>query len=462
MNLKNSENGLLNAGAAQIDITPTKGSLIGVDFFSHYARFINDPLFSKALVLQQENNTFAFVMVDICIIPSDLLNTIKQGITAETNIAKEHILLACTHTHGAGDVAGLLGGAVDIAYRNLLPARIVRSVVEALRNMRPAKIASGHSEVTGYQACRRYFMKEEFTALNPISQKTDVVKTNPFGAEDNIIDEVSPVDPEMNFVAIKGLDDSWISVLANYSTHYAGDWDVDTITADFYGTFAKYLSEELGHPKHFVAIMSYGTGADVNTWDFKNLNSFTKTQFSKTKEMGKDLAEGVLKNLDGLIWSEHADLRIAYEEIALNIRKPSKEELDRSEKLLAEQGFENLSIDHHGLSMIYAREQLLLNEYPDTHTAAIQAIKIGNQLIGALGGEIFSETGLWLKAQFPNTNYFTICLANTYDGYVPPTKELARGGYETWRARSSFLDGHAEEKLRSTLKKLVDKIQPRC
>ena len=99
-----------------------------------------------------------------------------------------------------------------------------------------------------------------------------------------------------------------------------------------------------------------------------------------------------------------------------------------------------------------------MNEYPDTHTAAIQAIKIGNQIIGALGGEIFSETGLWLKKKLEGQNYFTICLANTYDGYVPPAHELDKGGYETWRARSSFLDRTAEEEIKHNLLELIKKI----
>jgi len=108
--------------------------------------------------------------------------------------------------------------------------------------------------------------------------------------------------------------------------------------------------------------------------------------------------------------------------------------------------------------MVYAREQLLLNEYPETHTAAIQAIKIGDQIIGALGGEIFTETGVWLKKNLKSNNYFTICLANTYDGYVPPAHESDNGGYETWRARSSFLDKTAESKIKNALLGQIKKM----
>ena len=74
-----------------------------------------------------------------------------------------------------------------------------------------------------------------------------------------------------------------------------------------------------------------------------------------------------------------------------------------------------------------------------------------------MGGEFFAETGLWLKKQNASKNYFTICLANGYDGYVAPAHEIERGGYETWRARSSYLEVDAESKIRNELLELIRK-----
>jgi hypothetical protein len=301
-------------------------------------------------------------------------------------------------------------------------------------------------------------MEDGFQAKNPVTQGLDAVKTNPFGAEDRIIDSVAPIDPEVCFLAVKGLDGDWISVLGNYASHYAGDWDVDTITADFYGSFARDFSQKLAATEYFVAMMSYGTGADVNTWDFRHPHKFPGQEFSKTEMMGSDLATVVYRELEHLDWVENVELQIAYEELELKIRKPDTEELRRAERHLAAHKFENLELNEHGISLIYAREQLLLNEYAETHTAAIQALKIGDQIIGASGGELFTETGLWLKENIQGHNYFTVCLANTYDGYVPPAHELDNGGYETWRARSSFLDGTAEEYIKKSLLELIEKF----
>src|SRR5699024_11218734 len=45
---------------------------------------------------------------------------------------------------------------------------------------------------------------------------------------------------------------------------------------------------------------------------------------------------------------------------------------------------------------------------------------------------------------------FTIELANGYYGYLPTPAHHELGGYETWRARSSFLEVHASEDRKST------------
>ncbi len=449
------------AGAAQVRITPNRGSILGVDFISHYARFIHDELYAKSLVLKSGEHTIAFVVVDICIMPSDLLAKIKKKITHATDIPFENIMLCCTHTHGAGNVAGLLGSAVDITYRNSLPDLVVTSVREALNNLKPAKMTGGSVAVPGHQRCRRYAMDEQYKATNPITGLVDKIKTNPFGAEHLIKKPAAMVDPNVGFIGIKDLDDNWISVIGNYACHYAGDYDVDTVTSDYYGAFARHLKNNLDADEDFVGILTYGTGGDVNTWDFGMTKQKFENDFEKTEYIGEDLAERVIKAVSKLSWEAKPEFKRAYETMELHIRKPSKEQLEEAKILLETHRFENLVVDEQGIVMVYAREQLLLSAYSNTHTSALQAFKIGNTVIGAMGGELFSETGLWLKSQVSKYNFFTICLANTYDGYVPPAHEIEKGGYETWRARSSFLEEQAEEKQRMALLNLIQKMDAR-
>lgn len=447
-----------NAGAAKVDITPPMGTILGVDYVSHYARFIHDPLFVKSLVLSTENLTTVIIIVDICIMGTDFMDEVKAQIHQQTGIHPENILLASNHNHAAGNVVGLLGGAVDIEYRRKLPGWIVQSVQDAQEKIRPAKIASGLVDAPEYVLCRRYLMNSGYEAKNPVTHQNDQVKTNPFGAEHLILEPAGTPDPGLGFLAVKGLDERWIAVLGNYSLHYVADWHEDSVTGDYFGEFSNRIQENLEAGDDFVGIMSNGTSGDVNIWDFMNPDRFPKEQFAKTKLIGGDLAQKVFEELKDVQWQTNPQISVQYEELELEVRKPSATELEAAKKSFIENDFDNLSLKKEITQRIYDREQILLNEYPDTTISPVQSIKIGNLIIGALPGEFFAETGLKLKAASSLHNYFSIGLANSYGGYIPPAHEMERGGYETWRARSSFMEPAAEEKIRNKMLELVRKI----
>ena len=443
------------AGAAKIDITPPLGTILGVDYLPHYARFIHDPLHAKALVLKKGNLLIAIVIVDICIMGTDFIDEIKSLIYKQSRIHPENILLASNHNHASGNVVGLLGGAVDIAYRNKLPGLVVEAVKTAKEKLKPAKMCSGSVDVPEYVLSRRYKMKAGYKAKNPVTHKNDMVKTNPFGLEHLIEGPTSIPDPGLSFLAIKGLDERWITVLGNYSLHYVGDWHVDSVTSDYFGEFSRQIHEKLNADDDFIGIMSNGTSGDINIWDFMHPDRFPKENFAKSKLIGGDLAHKVFEELINVQWQKDPEIAVQYEELEIEIRKPSHQELEAAKKSFIDNDFDNLSLKKDITQRIYNREQLLLNEYPNTSRSPIQAIKIGNLVIGALPGEFFAETGIKLKKSISSSNYFSICLANAYGGYIPPSYEMERGGYETWRARSSFLEPNAEKNIRERLSKLI-------
>jgi neutral ceramidase len=451
-----SEPNTFLAGTAQIDITPPLGTIIGVDMTLQYARFIHDPLHAKAIVLENNGLKIAILVVDICIMDTEYMNGIKKEITAKTGIILQNILLSSNHNHASGDVVGLLGGAVDIAYRNKIPALIVESVIRANSNLKPAKIAFGSVQAPEFVVCRRYLMEEGFEAKNPVTFGIDKVKTNPKGVEDKIIKRVAVPDPEVYFLAIKDFDNNWISVLGNYGLHYAADWQPDTITADYFGEFSYQIKVELNANDDFVAMMSNGTSGDINIWDFIEPDRLPKEDFAKSKLIGQTIAKRVAEKIEEVEWVENADLGVKYEEIEINLRKPNADELEKAEQYLRENDFNDLGIKPDFIQRIYNREQVLLSQYPDSTKLAVQAIKIGDLTIGALPGEFFAETGLKLKAE--NKNYFSINLANSYGGYIPPKHEFENGGYETWRARSSCMEVDAEEKIRKKMSEIIEEL----
>ena len=447
------------AGAASVDITPPLGTRINGDFISHYAHTIHDNLYSKALALKGGEETVVMVVVDICYMQDDFLRPIRREISQKTGLPEKNLLFCCTHAHSAGAVCDLLLGAADLPYTRKLPALIIQSVIDALDSLIPAKIAFGSMDVPEHILCRRYFMQEGYEPYNPVTGKSDLVKTNPFGAEDQIVGPIAEMDTELSYLAVKSTDDQWISLFANYSLHYVGDFEAGTISADYFGEFAAQLKSILNAGDDFVGILSNGTSGEANIWDFVNSNRYPKGDFEKSKLIAKDLAEKLATTLKDLKWDHEPVISAGYEELHLKVRKPSLQEFKEAAQIVKESDYETIKIvDNDVLRRIYAREQVLLYEGEEIEVLPLQAIKIGNIIIGALAGEFFAETGLWLKQNSPVKNYFSIGLANGVVGYVPPAHEIERGGYETWRCRTSKLEKDSEAIVREKLLSIINEV----
>lgn len=451
------ENSRFQAGAAKVVTTPPMGTRINGDFVTHYAKLIHDDLYSKAIVLKQGATYIALVVVDICVMPKDFLDEVKLAISETTGIPFDNILISSTHTHAAGSVAEIHLGGVDLAYRKKLPALLVESVVKAKANLRPARIAFGAADAPEHVLCRRYHMKEGYVPFNPVTGGVDQIKTNPFGGEDSILESVAATDPELSYLAIKGLDGKWIALLANYSLHYVGDWENGTISADYFGVFAEQVKQQLEAGDDFVGVMSNGTSGDINIWDFRNQERYPKEHFEKSKLIGTELAGKVAFSLGAVTWDPDPDLAASYEYVSLGVVKPTEDEIEAAKQVVAQTEYRDVQPDLAGLKQIYAREQVLLNEFPDTISCPVQAVRIGSGVIGALAGEFFAETGKLLKSRVARP-YFTISMANGNVGYVPPAAEIDRGGYETWRCRYSCLERESEKIIREKLISMVDSL----
>ncbi|WP_152266427.1 hypothetical protein [Agriterribacter humi] len=443
------------AGAAQVDITPPLGTIINGEFVAFYAHTIHDPLYSKALVLQNEDTTLAIVIVDICAMDRNFIGEVKKEIHEETGIKPDHILIAATHTHYAGSIVDLLGGPCDLAYRKSLGAKIVQSIKSALVRLQPAKIGHVSIDVPEHVVCRRYYMKPGYKALNPVTGGYDIIKTNPAGGEDFIEKRASEPDPELSAVAVMSTSGEWISVLANYSMHYVGDCANGTITADYFGVFSRHIAANLKAGKDFVAMLSNGTSGEANIWDFLQPDRYPKEDHQKKEVIGKDLAAKLSEAIKNIQWQSNSLLSAAFKDVPLGVRKPSVAEVEAAKEIVSQTDYRLITPDQEAMVKIYAREQVLLNEYPDTIEFPVQALKIGEITIGALGGEFFAETGLALKHHISTGKYFTITMANGYIGYIPPAHEIEKGGYETWRCRSSHVKEDGEGIVRNTLYEMV-------
>jgi hypothetical protein len=85
-------------------------------------------------------------------------------------------------------------------------------------------------------------------------------------------------------------------------------------------------------------------------------------------------------------------------------------------------------------------------------------LRIGGTGISFFPGEPFVEMGLSTKGKSPFRQGFTIGLSNGAVGYVPTPEAHELGGYETWRAKSSYLEKGASEKMVAAMLRQLGKI----
>jgi neutral ceramidase len=452
----------IKAGAAKVDITPPYGTIINGDFLPMYVKDIHDSLYAKALAFSNDKQRFVFVVVDNMTLDGDIINDAKLSIKKLTGLLPGEVMISSTHAHSCGSVMEVATCSADLAYRLAMPGKIAQAVQLALKNLQPAKIAWGHVDVPKHVSCRRWYMKPGFNAISPFGDTDKVWMNPPIGSK--FLDKpVSPTDPQVSFLAVKATTGKWIGLLANYSTHYVADIPENTISADYFGEIDIQLKAKLKAGNNFVGIMSNGTSGDVNTFDFRGEKNYPTVSFEKNKFIAGDITDSIILSLQKVIWNSKPVFKTATDEILIATRKPAPQMLERSAALVKTTNYKNLNTTDKAsdaIARLYAMEIVKLNHYqPDKIYLPVQAIRLGDGTIGTLPGEFFSETGLNLKKQAPGKYYFSISLANSMVGYVPPAAQFALGGYETWLCSGSHAEESAEEKISAALLKLIKLVQ---
>jgi hypothetical protein len=261
-----------------------------------------------------------------------------------------------------------------------------------------------------------------------------------------------PVDPDVMVLAFRAQSDQRpIALLANYSLHYVGG--NPPISADYFAAFAEEVSRRLkagdsrydGKPA-FVGIMSNGTSGNINNVNYAGPAPARRAPGEQIRVVANSVATAAIKAYESIPFRKEGTFATVEQDLQLKVRKATADELARAKEVVA-----TTPRDKDGQfsdrAAIYAREALLLSEYPDEVPVKLQAWRIGDISMAAIPCEVFVEIGLQLKQKSPFAQHFTISLANGYNGYLPTAEHHQWGGYETWRARSSYLEVAAADKI---------------
>ena len=440
---------IFRAGASATNITPAIGTSINGNFSDETVKHIHDETHVRCIVLDDGNTRLAIAVADLCMVSRATLDSAKRRASVVTRIPVENMLISATHTHSGGTACSVFQSDPDPAYLLFLQNRIADAIISAHNNLAPARIGWGAGSEPGQVFNRRWKMKPGTLLINPFGD-TDRVKMNPGVGNLNLLEPAGPTDPGISVVSIQALDGSPVAVLANYSLHYVGGVSKGDVSADYYGMFADRMSQLLNTNRQynqFVAIMSNGTSGDVNNINFGAVSSVSSPPYHQMQKVANIIAAEVYKVMQQIQYQNWVPLNVMQKQIALKVRKPDKADIIRAKTILSEVKQSILTT----AEALYARETVLINDYPNQVSLLLQAMRIGDLAITAIPCEVFAETGLEIKAKSPFPSTFTVSLANGYNGYLPTPAQHGLGGYETWRARSSYLETDASVKITQSL-----------
>ncbi|MFT5095301.1 MAG: neutral ceramidase [Porticoccaceae bacterium] len=447
---------IIRAGAAKVDITPGSGvSLDGPISKNGPVTGVNDPLHARAIVFDDGRMRIAIVVCDVCMIDRGVMDEAKTRVAAGIGLPANRILISATHTHAAPRATHVGTEPADQKYHDELVVRIAEAVIRAAKNLAPARVGFGSFSRPDLIRCRRHLCEPDSVAVNPFGESGERIKSVS-GRSSAVIEPAGPIDPQFSILSVQHADGSPLAVLGNFSVHYCGGYKRGIVSADYFGQFAQALERASnagsGHPP-FVGIMSNGTSGNTGAIE-RGGKKYAPYEWLTLA--GRMLAEESLSVIEKIEHRSDVSVQMEESELELKVRRPDPARIAWAKKVLADPD----GTHPHRWSKVYAQEALHLSAYPPTRRIKLQAIRIGEIGIASAPCEVFAETGLAIKKKSPLSNTFTIELANGYGGYLPPAEQHTLGGYETWPARSSFLEIEAEAKIRTELRRLLNVVSP--
>jgi neutral ceramidase len=452
------------AGAAASNITPRLGVPLSGALYERKAQRIHDELYARCLVLDDGATRLAIVVVDSTLISRESYDAAKRIVHEHTGLSMDHMLMSATHTHSAPAAVSQTQIEPDEEYVKFLTVKMADCVDGAVKNLVPAKVGWGIGKVPEYVFSRRWKMRSGAIPPNPFGG-VDQVVMHPQPLSTDLLGPAGPTDPEVAFLSLQSKEGKPIALLANYSLHYVGGVPEGEVSADYFGVFSNRIRQLLGAENldsPFVGILSNGTSGDI-FWVNPRREQLISPPYTQMQRVANLVAAEVYRVYLTIEHHDWVPIEMLETEIQLGVRFPSPGETAHAERIMADATYPVVAspLDRNkALEQFYARETVLLSKYPKTVRRPLQALRIGDLAILGIPNEVFAETGLELKQKSPFKPTFTISLAGGYS-YLPPAQQHKLGGFETWRARHSFLEIDAAEKIVDRLLELLAKLRAR-
>ena len=505
--MENVSNKTLLGGVAKRDITNRDGSLR-----------INDPLFVKALVLDDGKTSVAILTMDTTAIAgrtvsagylddvaNDFMPKLRELVQGSLGIPSSNIMVTASHTHPPNMVKDLhcTKKIHMLCDDKSQLEKAYEAIEEAYKNMEPVLIGSG------LQREDRLSMNRNIRLKNGRDASMRMWDPCPW---DDEIEKLGPTDPDIGLLRVDKADGNPLAVLYNFASHLSMGMPEGGITADFPGVASKIIEDNMPGAMAFFLQGAAGDIAEVINKDYRHLwgaeeigtslglsvltgirkiRSFSnslgivsetielprRTDIPKLLEtLGKeqaDLLESLIYNpLNFKSFISMYLERMLNKEFPANQRYRYMQEAEIGKSRLADMDAENDKYVEKYLKNILTMEKLSalrdkvftlkkhkkVNDDSGENTikAEVQGIKIGDCVLITSPAELLMEIGLNLKKLSKHKHTFVLPYSNGYIHYGAPAEYYKRGGYEVTEC---LLAPEWQELYEKTAERLMNRLQ---
>jgi hypothetical protein len=436
---------------------------------------IHDPLYAKALVLDDGRTRAAIVALDAVAIGmigdvrDSFLPRLRRRIETKLGIPAGNVLVNASHTHPPGRL--LCGDAEQLE-------RTFAAVRQAARSLAPARVGSGVGREDRFIINRTLRLKN--------GRHWTLRHANPC-PPDEAVAALGPVDPDIGLLRLDRLDGRPLAVVYNFACHPLIGVPHGRVTANYPGFASKVIEETLGHGA--LALFLQGAGGDVTEVLYKDVNRprdaeplgtmlglSTLRAWRRIRTRDADL-NAITATIDlprrtdiprrvRALQREQAALLASLRFTSLNFRaflplhlryalnpdfpadyayrylqaqKIGSDELEAMDaenranlaKYLANiRAMERLARIQDDLETLAHHQAINRRAGKPTIRAEVLGLRIGDCVLITSPAEVLVRVGLNLKRASPYRHTFVAAFSNGYLHYGPPAADYAKGGYE--------------------------------
>ena len=392
----------MRAGYGKTEITPPLGvELAGYGYYlKRRATRVDDPLFVRAVALEDRGHTYVVVSCDILGLNRGIVGRVRAALLDKHAIPPSHVLIVSIHTHTAAPAIAHEGcGEVCPEYVETLPGAILAACEDALSDMR--RVTSLHfsmGRLDGQYAYNR-------------------------AAEDG------PVDDCARGFLLSRSERAPIALIS-YACHPVCRGRSTGVSADYPGRVCR-MAEEKG----VLPVYLNGLCGDIDPL---------------TREDGARIDAFAAAILSALTDEIELPMRVFGGEVADEIRllPVSREDIESAAERAASRPDAIPGADC--VARAWEREMLSkFDDLPSREPISVHYLVLGGVPVAALPFEGFCAIGQKIRDVLGDTRALTLGCADELLGYLPTRDDIARGAYAALEStflyhRLPVLPGEAE------------------